>query len=60
MFILSSVSRGLELWSVNYASIYGKSELKVFENRKFLGEISNNWQNDFLGTNVHKTIESCC
>ena len=24
-----------------------------------MGEISNNWPNDLLGTNVYKTLESC-
>ena len=59
MFILSSISRGLDFWSVNHTSIYENSELKVFKNIKFLGEISNNWSNDLLGTNVYKTLESC-
>ena len=59
MFILSSISSGLEFWSVNHTSIYENSELKVFKNIKFLGEISNNWSNDLLGTNVYKTLESC-
>ena len=36
MFILSSISSGLEFWSVNHASIYENSELKVFNNIKFL------------------------
>ena len=63
MFILSSILsilynvyfiylRGLEFWSVNHTSTYEISELKVFKNIKFLGEISNNWLNDSLGTNV--------
>ena len=59
MLILSSISRGLEFWSVNHTSIYEKSELKAFKNIKLLGEISNNWRNDLLGTNVYKTLESC-
>ena len=42
MFISSSVSGGLEFWSVNYTSIYENSELKVFKNKNFLGEIINN------------------
>ena len=25
-----------------------------------MGEISNNWPNSLLGTNVYKTLESCC
>ena len=40
-------------------SIYEDSELKVFKNIKFLGEISTSWPNDLLGTKVHKTLESC-
>ena len=55
MLILSSISRGSEFWSVNHTSIHGNSEIKVFKNIKFLGEISSNWRNDLLGTNVHKT-----
>ena len=34
MFILSSISSGLEFWSVNHTSIYENSELKVFNNIK--------------------------
>ena len=57
IFILSSISRGSEFWSLNYTSMYENSELKVFKNIKFLGEISNNWPNDLLGTNVYKALE---
>ena len=42
MFILSSISSGLEFLSVNDTSIHKNSELKVFENIKFYGEISSN------------------
>ena len=42
MFILSSISNGLEFLSVNQISIYENSKLKVFKNMKILGEISNN------------------
>ena len=42
MFILSSIFSGLEFRSVNHTSIYENSELKVFKNVKFLGEICNN------------------
>ena len=42
MFILSSISRGLKLWSVNHTSIYENSEIKVLKNAKLFGEISNN------------------
>ena len=59
MLILSSISRGLEFWSVDHTSIYEKSESKVFKNIKFFVEISNNWPNDLLGTNVYRTLESC-
>ena len=59
MFIVSSISRALEFWSVNHTSIYENSESNVFKNIKFLGEISNYWPKKLLGTNVYKTIESC-
>ena len=59
MFILCSISSGLEFSSVNHTWIYENSESKVFKNIKFLGEIANNWQNDFLGINVYKTLEFC-
>ena len=39
MFILSSISRGLEFWSVNDASIYENFKSKVFKTIKLLGEI---------------------
>ena len=48
MFILSSISSGLELWSVNHTSIYKSSESKVFKNKHFLSEISNNWPNEMI------------
>ena len=59
MLILSSISSGLEFWSVNHTSIYENSESKVFKNITILAEISNNWPNDLLGTTVYKTLESC-
>ena len=59
MFISFSIYSGLELWSVNHSSIYEISELNVFINMKFLGEISNNWSYDLLGTSVYNTLESC-
>ena len=34
-FVLSSISSGLEFWSVNHTSIYENSESKGFKN-KFL------------------------
>ena len=59
MFILSSISSSLEFWSVNHTLLYKNSEPKDFKNIKLLGEISSNWPNDVLGTNVYKTLESC-
>ena len=59
MFILSSVSNSLESWSRNHTSIHENSELKIFKNMTFVGKISNNWPNDLLETNVHKTLEIC-
>ena len=47
MFVLSSISRGLEFWSVNHTLIYENFELKVLRNVKFLVEVSNNWPIDF-------------
>ena len=59
IFILSSISIGLELWSVNHTSIYENSELKAFKNIKSFIEISVNWPNDLLEINGYKTLESC-
>ena len=52
MFVLPCISSGFEFLSVSHTSIYENSELNVFKNTKFLDEISNNWPNDLLGTNV--------
>ena len=57
--LINNKSVLLSLWSVNHTSIYEDSELKVFENIEFLGEISSNWPNDLLETNEYKTLESC-
>ena len=46
MLILSSTT--LEFWSVNHTSIEENSELNVFKNITFLGEISNKWANDLI------------
>ena len=59
MFILSSISRGLEFCSVNHTSIYEHSKSKASKNTKFLGEIFNDWRNDLLGTDLYKTLEFC-
>ena len=58
-FIISSVSNVLEFWSVNHTSVYENSELNVFNNIKFLGEILSNWPNNLLGINIFKTLTSC-
>ena len=54
MFILSSISSGVEFWSVNYTSIFENSELKVFMNIKFLGEICST--RFFYKKNVYKKM----
>ena len=38
MFILSSISGGLEFWSVNHTSIYKNSELNTYKSIKILDE----------------------
>ena len=59
-FILSFISIGLQFWSVNHTSIYENSESKVFKNIfSFFGEMSNNWPNDLVVTNIYKTLEFC-
>ena len=40
--------------------MYENSELRVSKNIKFVGEISNTWANDLLGTNVYNTPEYLC
>ena len=57
MLILSSISSGLEFWSENQTYIKIANQ-KLFKNIKFIGEISNNWSNDLLETNVYKTLKS--
>ena len=57
MFILSSISSGLEFWWVKYTSIYENYESNIFKNIKPLDEISINWPNDLLRTNLYKTLE---
>ena len=59
IFILSSISSGLEFWSVNHTSIYENSDSIVFRNIQYLAEISNNRPYNLLGTNVYKTFEFC-
>ena len=52
IFILSSISNGLEFLSVNYTSIYENCEINVFKTIKHFGEISSNWPNNILGINL--------
>ena len=63
MFTSSSISSSVELWFVNHTLIYQNSEVKLFKNIKYFGQISNNLPNDLLETNVYKNLvynlESC-
>ena len=59
MFVLAYISSSLEFWSPKHTSIYKSFEITVFKNIELLGEISYNWPNDLLGTNVYRTFESC-
>ena len=59
MFILSSISGGLEVSSVNHTSLYECSESNVYKNKTFLGKISNNAPEYFLRINVYKVLEFC-
>ena len=43
---------------MNHNLVYKSSQVNVSKNVKFLGEISSDWPNDLLGTNVYKTLES--
>ena len=58
MFILSSISRDLQFWSVNHTLLYKNSGSEVFGNTTFFCEISINWPNYLLGTHVSKTLQS--
>ena len=56
IFVLSSICSGLEFRSVDHSSIYENTELKVFLKIKYLDEISNDWPNDLLGTNIYTRL----
>ena len=45
IFVLSSISNGLEFGSVSHTSIWDNSESNIFNNIKFSSEIFNNWPN---------------
>ena len=49
-FILSSISNGWLFWSVNHTIISSYSELNVFKNIWFVGDISNRLPNGLFGT----------
>ena len=58
MLIFSSISRGLEVWSVNHPSTYENSEWNAFKSIKYLTiGISDNLPSDLLGTNIYKALE---
>ena len=57
MLIFSSISRGLEVWSVNHPSTYENSEWNAFKSIKVFGGISDNLPSDLLGTNIYKALE---
>ena len=59
IFVLSSISSGLEFLSENHPSICKNSESNVFKNIKFSGETFNNWRKDLSETHVYKTLEFC-
>ena len=58
-FMLPSISNGWLFWSVNHTLLFGYSELNVFKNIWFVGEISSRLPNGLFGKNVYKTLESC-
>ena len=52
---MSSISNGWLFWFVNHTSMVWNSELNVFKNIWFFGEISNKLPNNVIGMNVYKT-----
>ena len=58
-FIISSISGGWLVWSVNHTSKYENFELNDFNGIKCVGAISSKLRNGLLGTNLYKTVESC-
>ena len=60
MFILFSISSGLEFWSVNHTSIYEISESNVFKDIKFVGEICNNWPMEQMYTRLLNLTDNRC
>ena len=56
IFILSSISRGLGGGGGGGGGGCECSESNVFKNKKFSGEIINNWRNHVLERNVYKTL----
>ena len=58
-FILSSISNGLLISSVNDILISRNSELNAFKKIWFVGEIYNKLPNGLFGANVYSIPESC-
>ena len=58
MFVLFSISSGLEIWSIDYISMYKNSDLSSFKKIKSLGKIFINWPNEILRINKYQTHES--
>ena len=59
-FILSSISNGWLLWSVNHTIISSYSALNVFKNICFIWGISNKLPNSLFWISVYNnTLESC-
>ena len=58
-FILSSISSGLEFWSVNHISVVENSEFNFLKDITFFSEISDNWPINLFKTSLYKTLESC-
>ena len=59
-FVLSSISNGWLFSFVNHTSMAWNSGLNVFEKIWRFGELFNKLPNGLFGTNVYKTLESCC
>ena len=59
LFILSSISNGWLLWSVNHTSIAWNSELNIFKKTWFFWR--NLWEtiNGIFEKDIYKTPESC-
>ena len=52
MLILSPNSSGLYFWSVNHTPMHEHFELKAFKDTNLFDEMSSDWPNDLLDTNL--------